>query len=62
MTTYFDDDTTKVNPNLIPKPALCLICMKQNDPDERILCILNRLDQRNDDDFQCDAFENIKNE
>ena len=62
MTPSFDDDGTEVNPDLIPKPDLCSICKKQDDPKEEILCSLNRLDQRNDDDFKCFAFENINDE
>jgi hypothetical protein len=57
---YFDDDGTPLNPDLIPKPGLCLICGKNLDPNEEILCNLNRLDQRNKDKFVCYAFEKIK--
>jgi len=57
---YFDDDGTPLNPDLIPKPGLCLICSKNLDPNEEILCNLNRLDQRNKDKFVCYAFEKIK--
>ena len=57
MVPYFDDDGTEVNPDLIPKPGLCLICKKQNDPNEEIPCTLNRMDQRGEDDFICFAFE-----
>ncbi len=59
MTPYFDDDGTEINPDLIPKPDLYLICKKQDDPKEEILCALNRIDQKNDDEFKCFAFENI---
>jgi hypothetical protein len=57
---YFDDDGTPLNPDLISKPGLCLICNKNLDPIEEILCNLNRLDQRNQDKFICYAFEKIK--
>ena len=57
---YFDDDGNELNPDLIPKPGLCLICKKDSDPDEEILCNLTRLDQRNDRDFICHAFEKSK--
>lgn len=59
MTPFYDDDGTEVNPDLIPKPNLCLICKKQDDLNEEVLCSLNRIDQRNDDEFKCYAFENI---
>jgi len=59
MTPYFDDDGTEINPDLMPKPDLCLICKKKDDPKEEILCALNRIDQKNDDEFKCFAFENI---
>lgn len=52
---YYDDDGTELNPNLYPKPTLCLSCVKNEDydPEEEVLCNLNRLDHRNDDEFQC---------
>ncbi len=59
MTPFYDDDGTEVNTDLIPKPDLCAICKKQDDPNEQILCALNIMDQRNDDKFKCFAFENI---
>jgi hypothetical protein len=59
MTPFFDDDGTEINPDLIPKPDLCLICKKQDDSKEEIFCSLNRIDQRNDNEFKCFAFENI---
>ena len=59
MTPIYDDDGTELNPDLIPKPDLCLICKKNYDQNEEILCTLNRMDQRNDGEFKCFAFENI---
>lgn len=59
MTLFYDDDGTEVNPDLIPKPDLCLICKKKDDPNEEILCSLNRMDQREDDEFICFAFDNM---
>ena len=56
----FDDDGNPINPNLIPKPGLCLLCIKDHDPDEEILCNLNRWDQHNETEFKCFAFEKIK--
>ncbi len=57
MNGYFDDDGNKLNPDLIPKPDLCLSCTKNEDPNEEILCNLNRLDQDGDSEFICFAYE-----
>ncbi len=59
MSPIYDDDGTEVNPDLFAKPDLCLICKKKDDPSEEMLCTLNRMDQRNDGEFKCFAFENI---
>jgi len=56
---YFDDDGTPLNPNLFPKPALCLSCKLKDDPNEEILCNMNRLDQRGEKEFICHAFQNM---
>lgn len=53
---YFDDDGTELNPDLIPKPNLCLMCKNNDDPSQEILCNLTRLDQRNEETFNCFAF------
>ena len=57
---YFDDDGTEVNPSLFPKPTLCLSCKKNDEPNEEIICSLTRLDQRNETEFKCFAYEQIK--
>jgi len=49
MSPFYDDDGTEVNPDEIKKPSLCVICKKDSDPDEEIVCILTRMDQRNND-------------
>jgi len=56
---YLDDDRNELYPDLIPKPALCVSCAKNDDPDEeeQILCNLNRLDQQDAREFQCFAYE-----
>lgn len=54
---YFDDDGNEMNPDLVSKPSLCVSCLKDNDPNEEILCNLNRLDQQNDEDFKCYAYK-----
>jgi len=58
---FFDDNGTEVNPDLFPKPQLCLSCKKCNDQDEEVLCILTRLDQRNETEFKCFAYEKFDN-
>ena len=58
---FYDDDGTEVNPDLFPKPQLCLSCKKNDDPNEELLCNLNRLDQRDEEEFKCFAYENINN-
>ena len=54
---YFDDDGTEMNPDLVSKPSLCVLCAKDGNPKEEILCNLNRLDQEGEADFQCGAYE-----
>ena len=56
---YFDDDGNPVDPELFPKPGLCIACKKDTDANEVILCNLNRLDQRNSDKFICYAYEKL---
>lgn len=56
---YFDDDGNELDQTIIPLPNLCLSCEKKNDQFEEILCNLNRLDQRGDDDFKCGAYRSI---
>lgn len=55
----YNDDGTKVDPNLVPVPGLCIICKKyqMDDWEENLFCLMNRNDQRDSDDFQCGAFE-----
>ena len=59
MTPYYDDDGIEINPDEIKKPDLCVICKKDSDPDEEIICVLTRLDQRFEEDFICYDFECI---
>jgi len=55
---YFDDDGTEINPDLIPKPDLCIICKKDGQSgEEDILCNLTRADQQGQGEFRCDAYE-----
>ncbi len=61
---FFNDDGTKINPELVPKPSLCLTCKQDDniDPEENMLCILNRADQMNEgDEFKCGTYEKKQN-
>ena len=43
---FYHDDSTEVNPDLVPKPDLCISCNKDGlNANEDILCTLNRMDQ-----------------
>ena len=57
---FFQDNGSEINPELISKPALCLTCKKDNDPQEEILCILTRADQQDEAEFICGAYEPLK--
>ena len=61
MMPYYDDDRNEINPELIPKPSLCIICIKDDDPNEQILCNLNRMDQPDEQDFKCYAYKPKRN-
>jgi len=54
---FFNDDGTPINPELVPKPSLCVLCAKDDDPKEDIPCILTRADQQDEHEFICHAFE-----
>lgn len=54
---FFNDGGTPVNPDLISKPGLCVMCKHDNDSKQEMLCALTRMDQQGEDDFQCDAYE-----
>ena len=55
---YFDDDGTEINPDLIPKPDLCVSCKKDGKSgEEQILCNLIRADQHGDSQFHCESYE-----
>ena len=53
---FFNDDGTPVNPNIVPKPSLCVSCQYDDDPEQEILCMLNRMDQQGREDFKCFAY------
>jgi len=56
---YFDDDGNELDPTGVPMPKMCMMCEKRDDPNEEILCNLNRLDQRNKKEFRCGAFVSL---
>ncbi len=57
----FNDDGTRIDQEAVPTPSLCMLCKSfyDGDPEENILCLLNRNDQRNDPDFKCGVFEKL---
>ncbi len=56
---YYDDDGNELDPASIPVPQMCLMCEKKDDPNEEILCNLNRLDQAGAKHFKCGAFVSL---
>ena len=54
---FFDDDGYEINTDLIKKPTLCLTCIKNDKPSEELLCNMNRYDQRDEEEFECFAFQ-----
>jgi hypothetical protein len=59
---FYDDDGNKIDPLTIKKPGLCLLCKHDEESDmvENILCIMTRHDQRNEENFECGAFEEAR--
>lgn len=53
---FYDDDGTKVDLDLRPKPDLCISCSKDEDPSQEHLCAMNRFDQQDEDDFVCGEY------
>jgi len=58
---FFNDDGTRIDPETIPVPGLCLRCQSYliMDWDENLLCMMTRHDQINDPEFICHAFKEI---
>ena len=49
---FYDDDGTEINPDLIPKPDMCITCAKDDVPGKKeMLCTLNHADQQGEPDF-----------
>ena len=57
MNGFYNDDVTPLNPNIVPKPSLCVSCMYDDNPEQETLCILNRIGQQNAKDFKCFAYK-----
>lgn len=57
---FFNDDGTPINPELVPKPGLCILCRKDDISSQEIFCLLTRADQQGSPEFICDAFESKK--
>ena len=54
---YFDEEGNSLNPELIQKPGLCLLCVKDDDPNEQMICNLNRYEQADaEGEFKCGGF------
>ena len=53
------EDETYPDDELVPKPALCLSCKKDNDPHEEEMCLLTRMDSVEGEDFVCGAYEKM---
>ena len=53
---FFDDDGTEINPDLLPKPDLCVTCKKDDELSEESICVLTRFDQQDEPEFHCFAY------
>ncbi|MBD3242577.1 MAG: hypothetical protein GF331_18450 [Chitinivibrionales bacterium] len=58
----FNDDGTRIDPDLVPIPPRCLTCRKHGKGGEfDVLCTLNRADQADDDgEFKCGEYEALR--
>ncbi len=55
---YYDDNDNKVDPDIIPKPDLCVTCEKDSIPGmQQIVCNITRVGQYGNREFICDAYE-----
>ena len=57
---YYNDDGELIDPDDMLLPEKCLLCAKLHDPNEEILCNLNRIDQSGSNNFVCEAFDRRK--
>ncbi|MCX6233550.1 MAG: hypothetical protein NT175_02350 [Bacteroidetes bacterium] len=58
---FFDDEGYEINTELIKKPSLCLTCINDEDPNEEMICIMTRYDQRANKEFKCFAYKKRTN-
>lgn len=56
---FFDDDGFEINMDIIPKPSLCISCIKNDNPKEEVLCNMTRNDQKDNPEFKCFAYSNL---
>lgn len=51
----FDDDGYEILPEFVKKPGLCLTCIYDDVdiPEEQVLCLLTRNDQKDEQEFTC---------
>ena len=56
---YYDEDGNELDPTSVTMPRMCMMCEKKDDPDEKIPCNLNRLEQRDEKEFKCGAFVSL---
>jgi hypothetical protein len=61
MSGIFNDDGSRIDPETIPTPSLCMTCKSfyNGDAEEDMLCLLNRNYQRDEADFKCASFRSI---
>jgi len=57
LTVIYDYDGSEIYPDLLPKPSLCVIC-KKNDRGgiDEIQCVLTRVSQREEKNFECHRY------
>ena len=57
----YNDDGTNVDVTTLPIPNLCKSCKSYQSDfwEKNLLCNLNRNDQRNEEDFECGAYEHF---
>ncbi|MCK4999144.1 MAG: hypothetical protein KAS23_06405 [Anaerohalosphaera sp.] len=55
---FYDDDGNEFNPDLIPKPDLCISCKKDGlSEQEDILFNMTRAEQQGESEFVCEAYD-----
>jgi hypothetical protein len=54
---FFNDDGTRLDPELIVKPGLCTTCIHDEDESQYVLCTLTRFDNEDDKEFICYSYQ-----